>query len=178
MDDVRFSITELADQLGVHFNTVRKWEKEFDIVVPRSQNANRSRYYTEKEIDIFTKIKELREENMSIDNIKRYLNRDLGFIEQEESAIAALPLSEVSTIDIKNLIADIIVEREELLKEEFKKQIQEELEKQKDTIIEQVTQKQLEQIQAENNKLINYIEKTRQEESKKSIWDRLFKKQA
>ena len=95
-NEKRITITQLGELLGVHFNTIRQWEKQFDIIVPRSKDTQRSRYYTEKEINIFTKIRDLRQENMSIDNIKRYLNRDLDLIEQEETAIQSLPFSEVT----------------------------------------------------------------------------------
>lgn len=169
MENKRLSITELGELLEVHFNTIRQWEKQFDIIVPRSKDAQRSRYYTEKEIDIFIKIRDLRRENMSIDNIKRLLNRDLNYIEQEEQALQSLPLSEVSTVDMKELIVNIIIDREQQLKEEFKKEIQEELqaefEKREKNIIDQVTQKHLEQIKSENNRLIKYIEETREQET-------------
>lgn len=175
MDEKRLTITELSDLLGVHFNTIRQWEKQFDIIVPRSKDAQRSRYYTEKEISIFTKIRDLRQENMSIDNIKRYLNRDLEYIEQEENAVQALPLSEVSAADVKELIANIIIEREQLLKDEFKRELQEELEKREIMIIEEVTKKQLEQIQSENEKLKNYITESRNKDNK-GFFSRIFKK--
>ena len=74
------SITEVGKLLGVHYNTIRQWEKEFNIVVPRAKDTQRSRYYTEKEIDIFRKINELRQRKFSIDNIKKYLDRDLEVI--------------------------------------------------------------------------------------------------
>lgn len=175
MDEKRLTIKELSDLLGVHFNTIRQWEKQFDIIVPRSKDAQRSRYYTEKEISIFTKIRDLRQENMSIDNIKRYLNRDLEYIEQEENAVQALPLSEVSAADVKELIANIIIEREQLLKDEFKRELQEELEKREIRIIEEVTKKQLEQIQSENEKLKNYITESRNKDNK-GFFSRIFKK--
>lgn len=95
-------------------------------------------------------------------------------IEQEEKALQVMPFSEVNALDMKELIADIIVEREERLKDEFKKALQEELEKQEARIIEQVTQKQLEQIKAENNKLMEYIAITREEDKKKGFFGRLF----
>ena len=122
-NEKRITITELGELLGVHFNTIRQWEKQFDITVPRAKDAQRSRYYTEREISIFSKIRDLRQENMSIDNIKRYFNRDLDLIEQEETAIQSLPFSEVTAADIKELVANIIIEREKLLKEEYEKEI-------------------------------------------------------
>lgn len=174
MDEKRLTITELGEILGVHFNTIRQWEKQFDIVVPRSKDTQRSRYYTEKEIEIFKKVRDLRQENMSIDNIKRYLDRSLEVVEQEENALQALPFSEVTAADIRGLIADIIIEREQQLKEDFEKKLQEELEKQESRIIEKVSQRHLEQIQSENEKLINYISEAREE--KKGFFSRLFGK--
>jgi DNA-binding transcriptional MerR regulator len=174
-NEKRLSITELAELLGVHFNTIRKWEEQFGIVVPRSKDTQRSRYYTEKEISIFTRIRDLRLQNVSIDNIKRLLNRDLGVIEQEEQAIQVLPLSEVSAADMKELIANIIIEREHQLKEEFKREMQKILEEQEQRIIEQITEKHLEQIKSENDRLINYIEE-KKEQKKKSIFNWFRKK--
>lgn len=165
-NEKRLSITELSKLLGVHYNTIRQWEKQLDIVVPRSKDSQRSRYYTEKEIAIFTKIRDLRQQNVSIDNIRRYLNRDLEAIEQEGQAIQVLPLSEVSAADMKELFASIIIEREQQLKEEFKIEIQKALEEQEQRIIEQITEKHLEQIKSENDRLINYIEETRQQKKK------------
>lgn len=169
MGNEDLTIKELAEQLGVHFNTLRQWEKELEIVVPRSKDSQRSRYYTKKEIDIFTKVRDLRRENVSMDNIRKYLNRDISAIEQEEMALAALPISEISAAEIQNLLADIIIKREKELKEEFKEELQEELNKQESRIIEELTQNHLEQIKAENNRLIKYIEETREQPEKKSI---------
>ena len=174
MEEKRFSITELAEMLEVHINTIRQWEKQFNIVVPRSKDNQRSRYYTDSEIVIFSKIRDLRQENVSIDNIRRYLNRDMDAIEQEEKALQAMPFSEVNTIDMKELIAGIIIEREEKLKSEFKEELKEELEKQEARIIDKVTEKQFEQIKAENNRLMDYITSLREEDKKKGFLGRLF----
>ena len=35
-NEKRITITELGELLGVHFNTIRQWEKQFDITVPRA----------------------------------------------------------------------------------------------------------------------------------------------
>lgn len=176
MDEKRLTITELSELLGIHINTIRQWEKQFEITVPRAKDVQRSRYYTESEITLFTKIKNLRQENMSIDNIKRVLNRDLESMEQEENAIQALPLSEISAADVKELIANIIIEREQQLKDEFKKELQEELEKQENRIIEQITQKQLEQIQSENERLMDHILEIREQDKKRGFFSRIFNK--
>lgn len=175
-NEKRITIADLGEILGVHFNTIRQWEKQFDIIVPRSKDTQKSRYYTENEISIFKKISDLRKENMSIDNIKRYLDRDLEAIEQDEKGIQALPFSEVTAADIKSLISDIILEREQNLKDEFKRELQEELAKQEIRIIEEVSQRHLEQIQSENEKLINYILESKEQERSKGLFSRLFKK--
>lgn len=160
------TIAELSSTLEIHENTLRQWEKLFEIPVPRAKDSQRSRYYTSIEVNIFTKIRNLRRERMSIDNIRRVLGRNLEFIEQNETAIQNLPISEISTSDIQNLIAGIIVEREMQLKEEFKKEIKEELEKQEIRIFESITQKQLEQVQTENEKLLKYIIELRDKDKK------------
>ncbi len=176
MEGKRLSITDLAELLGVHINTIRQWEKQFNIIVPRSKDSQRSRYYTEEEITIFLKIRDLRRENVSIDNIRRYLNRNIEAIEQTENALQIMPFSEVSAVDMRELIADIIIEREKQLKHEFEKGLQRELQKQEERIIETITQKQLEQVQSENQKLMGYIISIREEEKKKGFFEKLFRK--
>lgn len=170
MEEKRLSITQIAELLDVHFNTIRQWEKQFKIIVPRSKDKQRSRYYTDNEINLFTKIRDLRDENVSIENIQRLLSRDIDLMEQEQTAIEAMPFSEISITDIKDLISNVIVQREEELKKEFEKKLDEKLaegfEKQEIKIREQIA--------AENQRLIDYIESKREE--KKSVWSRIFGK--
>lgn len=79
-------------------------------------------------------------------------------------------------ISMNEIIESISRQVTDNIKEELKREMQEELEKQKNIIIEQVTQRQLEQIQVENNKLMNYLSETREQEKNKSFFSRLFKK--
>lgn len=53
----RFRIGELAHNLNVESFVIRFWEKEFDIKASRSEGGQR--FYDEKHLSTFTKIKEL-----------------------------------------------------------------------------------------------------------------------
>lgn len=187
-EEKRISITDLSELLNVHINTLRQWEKQFGIVVPRSKDSQRSRYYTENEINVFTKIRDMRNENISIDNIKRVLNKDIDVMEQEEQAMAVMPFSELNMEDIKDMLLSTVKDE---LKKEFEGVLKEQLQQQKEELQEQFKRdlenqsemqsvkletKIREQISSENQKLIDYIAATREEDKKKGFFSKLFRK--
>jgi DNA-binding transcriptional MerR regulator len=60
-----YSIKEVAKMIHTPTGTIRQWEKELDglLVIPRTQQG--ARYYTDHEIDILNKIKEMHNQNIS-----------------------------------------------------------------------------------------------------------------
>jgi len=68
----QFRIGELAKQLGVERFVVRFWEKEFQISAERSHGGQR--FYEEKDLEKFLKIKELLyERGFTISGAKKQL---------------------------------------------------------------------------------------------------------
>jgi len=93
---LRLSRKDAAEHLGVTIDTLRNWELNGLITVPRKENGYRT--YTEKEIQVLKIIKTLRCANYSLMSILRML-----------TAISASPLTNIrETIDLPDESEDII----------------------------------------------------------------------
>ena len=69
---INFSIGEVADMLGINASTIRFWEKEFAILVPRKESGRR--VYNRSDISIVKKIyKLLYKDNLKIKGAKQVL---------------------------------------------------------------------------------------------------------
>lgn len=170
-----YTITQVAEILNLHGQTLRKWEKDFDLKIPR--NTQGHRYYTKQEIDLFTTIQKMKEEGANKHVINKILNRSASAKEQKEQALELVTLDKLTGSEFKELminqISELMIEKEreltlqyeeklDCLKEDLKEEIREEFSKQQ------------EQREIENKKFIEYIALTR-EEKRRSFWDR-FKK--
>ena len=75
-----YSIKEVSQIINIPTGTIRQWEKDLDglLVVPRTQQG--ARYYTDNEITILKKVKEMREQHVSKGMIRslleKYLHKD------------------------------------------------------------------------------------------------------
>lgn len=73
----QFRIGELAKQLGVERFVVRFWEKEFEFNAQRSNGGQR--FYEEKDLQKFLKIKELLyDQGFTISGAKKQLKQSKG----------------------------------------------------------------------------------------------------
>lgn len=177
-----YSIKEVANSIDVAEGTIRQWEKDFDLDIPR--NKENARYFTEIEIETLEHIKTMREKNLSKAVIKELLDRtevdpDANQI-QTTPDVPQLKQSEVTETlrNIQKAFETLPEVKEQIvseLKEEIKNDIRDELNegfKQQNKIIEnefkkiQKAQQLLEQKQEEQNK----------NEKKKGFFSRLFKK--
>lgn len=170
-----YTINEVAEKLELNSQTLRKWENDFDLKIPRNDMGHR--YYTDKEIELFENIQGWKDKGASKKVINSYLGRVDQFQDQKEQALELITLDKLTGKEIKELMskqmAEILIEREEKLKEEFRKELEQELEKQQEKIAEKV----ITQVKSENQKLMDYIATTREEESKKKgFFSKLFGK--
>jgi len=174
---VKYSTRELSELLNVKMPTLYKWEKDFNLTVPRHKNGER--FYIEKDKLIFEKIKTLRDKKFSIQNIKEYLIKDLDSMDQEETAQNNMPIQYLNGEEIKELlisnmqgamkeIACTFQEELKRTKEELRQEVRDEIRKE--------FEREQNQRETENQKLIDYILKTREEDKKKGFWARLFVK--
>ncbi|WP_053954665.1 MerR family transcriptional regulator [Inediibacterium massiliense] len=167
--DTLYSSNDLAEKLGISVSTVRKYEQDYNLEIMRNESNNR--VYTEKDLEIFKKIIELKNEGANIHLIRKILANE-GIVETAPEVLDTIPLHtesiEAFKADVISQIADIVSEKERVLKEEFEKQLDEKLQHQEQRIREQ--------IQAENKKLMEYIAATKENEKKKGFWSRIFGK--
>jgi len=73
MPDIKekYSITQLSKLLEVTDHTLRFYEKEFNLPIPRDSRGRR--YYTIDLVNVFGKIKDMRDKGMEIRSIKKTL---------------------------------------------------------------------------------------------------------
>ena len=60
MGDVHYMISEAAKHVGVESHVLRYWEEELDLPIGRTEMGHR--HYTEEDIQLFSCIKELKEQ--------------------------------------------------------------------------------------------------------------------
>ncbi|WP_338449222.1 MerR family transcriptional regulator [Niallia oryzisoli] len=72
-----YSIKEVSQILNIPTGTIRQWEKDLNglLKIPRTQQG--ARYYTEHEIKILNKVKEMREQNVPKGMIRTLLEKYL-----------------------------------------------------------------------------------------------------
>lgn len=178
----RQTITEVSSELNTKENTLRKYERDYGIEVPRDELGRR--YYTKKEIAVFRQIIKLKSEGANIHVIKKILAGSLEAHAQKTSVLMNSQMEKLTPGQLGNALIiklnELMEEREEKLKEYFSQtleDIQEEnqqrleeqeknyemlLEKQGETIASKIQ----EQNEANNLKLIELAKKMREEEPK------------
>lgn len=75
MEDRRFIISEAAMITGLEPHVLRYWEGELGLSVPRNELGHR--FYTKEQIDIFLRVKELKEKGFQLKAIKNELSKNL-----------------------------------------------------------------------------------------------------
>lgn len=185
----KYTMSEVCNLVQINAHQIRNWEKELDISFSRD-NRNR-RFFTKKDIDILYIVKGGIEKSLSLSEIRKQLIKNGMVAEQSENALLQMDIRNLTPIEFKEIASDIfkdiIVEREEQLKQDFvdklteqlsqqKKDLQAQFEKQSELHTMKLESKIREQIKSENEKLITYISMAREEDNKKSFWAKLFKK--
>ena len=68
MSETRYMISDTAKKVDVEAHVLRYWEEELEIGISRTELGHR--YYTEEDIKLFQKIKELKERGLQLKAIK------------------------------------------------------------------------------------------------------------
>lgn len=71
MGDVHYMISEAAKQVNMEPHVLRHWEEELNLQIGRTEMGHR--YYTEEDIRLFRCIKELKEQGMTLKELKDLL---------------------------------------------------------------------------------------------------------
>lgn len=89
MEERRYIISETANITGLEPHVLRYWEDELSLKIPRNELGHR--YYTKELIDLFCKIKELKNKGYQLKAIKAELLGD-----------ETLPAMQAEVAEIKN----------------------------------------------------------------------------
>ncbi len=106
----RYTITELSSELNVTDHTLRYYEKEFKIYVPKDERGRR--FYTPELANLLFQIKNMRDEGLEIKAIKRIL-ADQNIIPDpsDEKALAVIQGTAISPVpdmtEVKDLLEDM-----------------------------------------------------------------------
>jgi DNA-binding transcriptional MerR regulator len=73
MNQEYYLIKEAAAQVGVESHVLRYWEEELKMDIHR--NAMGHRYYTKKDIEVLSKVKDLKEKGLQLKAIRDYLEK-------------------------------------------------------------------------------------------------------
>lgn len=93
-----YSINEVSQKLNIPTGTIRQWEKDLNglLAIPRTQQG--ARYYTEHEIKTLTKVKEMREKNVSKGMIRTLLGKYLNHPSEPHTESLELTLHPAQTV--------------------------------------------------------------------------------
>lgn len=98
MRDIRYIISEASKRLDVEQHTLRYWEVELDLEIPRNEMGHR--YYREQDIEVFKAIKILKEKGYQLRAIKMLLPdiQKLNHLDieiTEDNCLTSLPIPHV-----------------------------------------------------------------------------------
>ena len=86
MKETRYLISETAKLVQVEPHVLRYWEEELGLSIKRNEMGHR--YYTDKDLEIFQKIKELKKEGLQLKTIKEKLHEKDKIPQVEEHRIS------------------------------------------------------------------------------------------
>ncbi len=104
-----FSITEVAEALGLNASQLRYWEKEFSILKPRT-NARGKRFYTDSDREIIQQIAWLvKDQGYTIDGARKAMKK------RKDVASAMAETESPESVDTAALLARLRAVKEKLL---------------------------------------------------------------
>lgn len=81
MKEMCYQIKEAAAKVGVESHVLRYWEEELKMDIHRNEMGHR--YYTEKDIEVLSKVRDLKEKGLQLKAIRNYLEMRRKQITQE-----------------------------------------------------------------------------------------------
>lgn len=142
MRDIRYIISEASKKVDVEQHTLRYWEEELELSIPRNEMGHR--YYREEDIEIFKAVKVLKEKGYQLRAIKMLLpdikqSDNLDKVITGEYGMPSLPaqMSELEE-DNEDIYMNKTADKLEQFKAIMKRLISEELEKNNEPLSETV----------------------------------------
>lgn len=98
MKETYYQIKEAAAKVGVESHVLRYWEEELKMDIHRNEMGHR--YYTEKDIEVLSKVRDLKEKGLQLKAIRNYLEMRRKQITEKQvkkdNQIAAVAMSETN----------------------------------------------------------------------------------
>lgn len=92
MSETRYIISDAAKMIDVEPHVLRYWEEELGMEIPRNEMGHR--YYTEREVKLFTMVRELKDKGFQLKAIKMVLSAFQEEIAKEDAAGSLTDTSE------------------------------------------------------------------------------------
>ncbi|SFQ21310.1 DNA-binding transcriptional regulator, MerR family [Lachnospiraceae bacterium XBB1006] len=126
----RYTITEAANILNVHAHTLRYWEEELQLTIPRNELGHR--VYYEEQLDMFRNIKELKEEGYQLNAIRTQVGMEMHDYMNSTSSFKDYTASKEEKMQkFQEMIADAvrlaILENKELIGKELTEGMRDEM---------------------------------------------------
>ena len=126
MKEEYYMIKEAAAKVGVESHVLRYWEEELKMEIHRNEMGHR--YYTEKDIEILSKVRDLKNKGLQLKAIRNYLEMRKKQIAREEknnqSGAARTGERETDSAGKTDTAAIVPVKRNNLSNEEKMEQFQ------------------------------------------------------
>ena len=138
MKETRYLISETAKLVQVEPHVLRYWEEELGLSIKRNEMGHR--YYTDKDLEIFQKIKELKKEGLQLKTIKEKLHEKDGIPQVEEHRISGEGITKQQKTEPEfqeeQIQVKIVTPRKFLTEQSFEKKAEKQKRKTKSTNIE------------------------------------------
>jgi DNA-binding transcriptional MerR regulator len=134
-----YSIKEVQAITKVPSGTIRQWEKDLEGIFKVPRDENRNRYYTDFEIDMIKKIKQMRDKNLSIAMIKDLMKKHSETLEDDSQPPIIQPsVPQMSQSEAISTLKEIQVALKSF--KEFKEQVKTEIQNEvRNEILTEVT---------------------------------------
>lgn len=86
MEEMRYTISDAAKMVKVESHVLRYWEDELSLEIPRNEMGHR--YYTQREIDVFCRIRALKDRGFQLKSIKDVM--EILFCDEKNTNIISL----------------------------------------------------------------------------------------
>ena len=86
MEEMRYTISDAAKMVKVESHVLRYWEDELSLEIPRNDMGHR--YYTQREIDVFCRIRALKDRGFQLKSIKDVM--EILFCDEKTTNIISL----------------------------------------------------------------------------------------
>jgi len=104
MEKLFYSISEVAEMLGVNQSNLRFWEKEFKQLKPK-RNPKGTRFYSPEDIQIIKQIIYLvSEQKLTLDGAKRKLSQNKDSVAKQQEVVERLKVVRDELIGISKAL--------------------------------------------------------------------------